>query len=145
MTLKDAIESNFGGTTARHSSRQIKRRKLLQVDQEEEQEKELKKNMEVEDEEIENEDEYRNALSLFASSGGSSSSAYMLAYVRKRDLDKVMNSSFLVPGGLEKRIQQEILEEEEKRRKIENERMMVNVAIWTERHVCFVCVCVVWV
>jgi hypothetical protein len=126
---KEAVESNFGGSGRPSRRAKSKRRKIV-LDSDDKGGSENK--MEDDDDE-----DYSDVFSLLPSSGGSSSCAYMLAYVRERDLDKVMNSSFLVPKNLEERIEKEILEEKERMRKIENERMMVDVAVWTDRHVCF--------
>ena len=87
---KEAVESNFGGSGRPSRRAKSKRRKIV-LDSDDKGGSENK--MEDDDDE-----DYSDVFSLLPSTGGSSSCAYMLAYVRERDLDKVMNSSFLVRG-----------------------------------------------
>ena len=136
VTSKEAVESNFGGNERLFRRAKTKRRKLSVDGTDDDGNKNQFKNEEEKEHDDDDDDDYDDVLSLLPSSGGSSSCAYMLAYVRERDLDKVMNSSFLVPKSLEIRIENEIHEEKERMRKIEREKMMVDVAVWTDRHVC---------
>ncbi len=157
---RDAVESNFGGaqqqkrSSFRRSRSKKKRRKLLGEDGKDEEQKQddviIKeqdnKNQVEEEEDDDDDDEYMDTtssnISLSLLTGGSSSCAYMLAYIRERDIPNVMKSSYnIVPKSLEKRIEMEMKEEEEKKRKLMNEKMIIDVAIWTEKHVRALCTC----